>query len=114
MPFEGPIPVPDVQADHEARWRAEVVARTHQMEERLLTLGWCQGGLTNADGARCFVGSLYPVVDVRIPYCAIDRTICLVAQKLTGFEIVLWNDTPGRTKEDVLALIGRVRAEFGG
>lgn len=95
---------------------------------RLIAAGWCQGGFARCDAGGCkiddpaathfcIVGALR-AAGYRVTRGAPNRTLAaelLVSQAMTGLEIyavnlVLWNDRPGRTQEEVLALLDRALA----
>lgn len=83
--------------------------------EILRTSGWCQGEYENQDGAHCLMGAMRAATGVdRLClreyehnnfYAARDFLDWYVYQKLNYCGIVNFNDTDGRTVEEVLALL---------
>lgn len=65
--------------------------------------GWCQRSFTGPGGTRCLVGAL-------ISATTAPTSIHEVVQWI-GFadvdKAIVWNDTPGRTKEEVMELLER-------
>lgn len=62
----------------------------------LETVGWCQGEYVSPDGKCCLLGALDTLNAPNAAYEPIEARIG---------EIWIWNDTPGRTKEEVIALL---------
>src|SRR5712664_469512 len=83
MPFDGTQLSQTTQALIDGRRRIEA--------------GWIQGGMRSRDGV-CLVGSISSEPEAQ-----------RLLQLALGSDVIpaWWNDTPGRTKEDVLALYDR-------
>ncbi len=69
--------------------------------------GWCQGA-ANVNGRYCALGAIsQAAINVRKQYGLINEyyiaadTMDTFREHLGQFEIVVWNDTPGRKKEEV-------------
>lgn len=74
-------------------------------------LGWCQKAMSIKDGRRssvrvweypdevCLIGAIfYAAIEIK------DANLALGAiEKACGSKAASWNDTPGRTKEEVVA-----------
>ena len=87
----------------------------------LLEAGWCQGALARAGNNRevppesstavrfCLVGAIQRVWQPATPLWPLTVAInkALPGSTATSF----WNDTPGRTKAQVLALVDRAIAK---
>lgn len=80
---------------------------------RLVDIGWCQGALRKlaADGspvAYCLIGA---VSDGDLPLNEIEyEAIRRIARRICGLRVaptqcMRWNDTPGRTREEVVGVI---------
>jgi hypothetical protein len=86
MPFDGTQLSPVTQA---------LIAGRRRIEE-----GWCQGAMRTREGV-CAVGAIsYNPKAVEVLYRAFGGRS----------SIPRWNDTPGRSREDVLALYDRAIA----
>jgi hypothetical protein len=67
--------------------------------------GWCQYKLKDEEGKVCLIGSLL-AVDPSDASCI--RTLRALKQTLSGGyqdSMANWNDTPGRTEEEVIAFL---------
>src|SRR5258708_2082962 len=64
--------------------------------------GWIQGCFGSRDGPKCLVGSMLYMTKELSPYFWEART--RLGERTNG-NPVGWNDTPGRTKEQVIALL---------
>lgn len=66
--------------------------------------GWCQGRLENTRGMVCIVGALNKVID------SVDarNRAGIALTKALSYDPVKFNDTPGRTQEEVIALMEAV------
>lgn len=91
-----------------------IAALTHARDT--IEAGWCQGRgvLVRSHGgtAYCAVAAIAKASrsDSGFAICALLRAIPEAAPTPLGYEtksIVRWNDTPGRTKEEVLAVFDR-------
>lgn len=91
--------------------------------EILETRGWCQGRLCDAEGRLCAIGAVLET-DKRLirnlsTYCPdpYHRSMLYyeVRRELDGKMIneslQRWNDTPGRTKEEVTELFESIKVE---
>jgi hypothetical protein len=75
------------------------------VKDILLAEGWCQGELENANGEHCLLGACDKAfMPVPIRQAIFD--------KLGGCSIINWNDTPGRTLEEVVALLDEVASDY--
>ena len=103
------------------------VAQVLTEARKLIAQGWTQGAFYDGDdgsGCYCLAGA---VVTVSIPNLgALDAEACADSPGIRALSDCLgrrvysvyaldrlteWNDTPGRTQEDVLALIDRAIAK---
>lgn len=82
------MPLDDSQLDEVTKLLIEGRERIEQ--------GWCQYA-TRKDGAVCMVGAIYTTVDNT--YCDAVRRLQRVIDMV---DIVVWNDAPGRTQDEVL------------
>jgi hypothetical protein len=74
--------------------------------------GWTQKVAEDSQGRHCLVGALdYAARDLPGAVKTFDDALEAVQQRLPGGWVVNWNDTPGRTAEQVIALLRRVAAE---
>lgn len=75
--------------------------------------GWCQGVSRDERGAHCAAGAVWEACPGPGGY-----PVRLLTQirlgRVIGTQVVSWNDTPGRTAEEVIAALGRVAAGEGG
>ncbi len=84
--------------------------------------GWCQGALWNNSGEYCIYGALFhvhcgsPHGNVTSILAEARTSLCLAskAQPATPSGLVKWNNTPGRTKEEVLAAFDKAIARSMG
>ncbi len=73
--------------------------------------GWCQGVGTDRAGRRCAIGAISATFSDD-GHAAFDfRTAIYMANP--GFGIAQWNDTPGRTAQEVIALFEKVEYKLG-
>ena len=80
--------------------------------------GWCQGEFVNKKGACCMAGARNAVTignpqGTHSPYLKDGATRELALREAVNNELfdtwtVPWNDTPGRTKEEVLEVFDRI------
>lgn len=88
---------------------AVLTAAADLLEEK----GWTRKVAEDSQGRHCLVGALFQVIlnlppnNGSIYYDALEA----VQQRLPGGRVVNWNDNPGRTAEQVIALLRRVAAE---
>ncbi len=68
--------------------------------------GWCQGTFVNKNGCVCAGGAINRacIRDSHLLYDAFDSEIGTT-------NTFGWNDTPGRTKEEVLAVFDKIASE---
>lgn len=74
-------------------------ASTREAARRIEQYGWCQGSATGR--GLC----AWAAVRFTVPSSMFDSTIAALESRV-GMNLITWNDTPGRTKADVLALLG--------
>lgn len=103
---EAPVK-PELTEEQKALFRAAEYIRHN---------GWCQGGVQA--GARvCLVGSLYIGLGLKVSGCNILKIEPLlqkvqnVAEAHGICNLAEWNDAPGRTKEEVIALLEKAAAK---
>lgn len=89
-----------------------VLENLKSARETLLRDGWCQHEITNSEGQHCLIGTvLYTRGDIDL------NTMGSLLKILRDDGFVggpaHWNDTPGRTEQDVLKLLDKAirRAE---
>lgn len=82
----------------------------HYLEEH----GWIQNTLGHPGGPRCLLGAIFAVNhDHSITRSGLNRALGFSASHRTASHrtpFVAWNDEPGRTIEDVYALLDQVIA----
>lgn len=77
----------------------------------LIEKGWTQGLLArNKDGEGAFSDATEAVSFCAVGACVRSGVSCGHLKKLLGVDTTSWNDTPGRTKEEVLDLFDRAIA----
>ena len=101
----GEVPVRELEP-----WQEVCLAAARTLE----TLGWCQGTRKDRHGRMCAEAALFrdglpglpgrQIAEARA--VAFDR----IVRRLRD-SIPRWNDTPGRTKEEVIALLRDVAGE---
>lgn len=78
--------------------------------------GWCQGSWGLEDGRTCLDGALIRA-DLSFQMNWAMQNACDVAtvggRTYIFGERIVWNDTPGRTKEEVIALLEKVEYKLG-
>lgn len=82
-----------------------IVTKTLLMARDRIERGWCQGQAHAPHGV-CLLGALYDAPGEKARKMAVSRM--MIAIKNTGFaagSISEYNDVPGRTKEEILAII---------
>lgn len=69
--------------------------------------GWCQGAYSTSDGAHCVIGAIWAVSNAMGVRPAVwwDALHELARRTGTDEPLFMWNDKPGRTVEEVLALL---------
>lgn len=86
--------------------------------KRLLENGWCQhhyvnysGDFTNLKEEYCLVGAINHISSRNMVFSSDLINKFVEANNLTivkrNFTVTAWNDTPGRTKEEVLAALDK-------
>lgn len=82
--------------------------------------GWCQGFLTNSQGQHCLLGAMNQAhyndeVGDFHQFYELRQAVSAHIYNGTGdaSSITLWNDTPGRTREDVIELLRRAGEDSG-
>lgn len=65
--------------------------------ETLVRDGWCQGEFNHPDGRHCLLGAF--------PKDERDDIINVLGTVIGSYRVVRWNDTPGRTFEQVLTVL---------
>lgn len=74
-----------------------------EVRQLLIDEGWCQHASENNLGQHCLMGALN-IVDH-------DGKAYLYLYSLTNHDVCRWNDAPGRTFEEVIALLDKAIAE---
>ncbi len=86
---------------------AQVAADLRAAAELLRAEGWCQGSYGQAGGPRCMDGAILSVTAYPGPY---DRALSVMRPVLditATTPLAIWNDTPGRTLDEVLDALER-------
>ncbi len=73
--------------------------------------GWCQGRSEGPNGERCLVAAL-SVAGWRSTRMAWRRVFEAIRQEAGAPSLTDWNDTPGRTADEVIALLRQVATEL--
>ena len=73
--------------------------------------GWIRGTGVDDQGRHCLVAALSDAADSFPGGDAYWPALEAVQQRVPGGWVVRWNDAPGRTAEQVIALLRRVAAE---
>lgn len=75
--------------------------------------GWCQEVSEDAQGRHCIGGALVAVAGKRSGGSPVvfHAALYVLAKRVPGYTPSGWNDVPGRTAEEVIALLRRVAAE---
>lgn len=80
----------------------------------LVDVGWVQGDFSKSDSAQkcigyCAAGALYEITQNQAPQLTSParQLLGLTVESLGAEGLLHFNDTPGRTKEEVLALFDR-------
>ena len=98
MPGEVVPVTPPIKTIKLEPWRQLLLEAADILERR----GWCQKHLIDVRGRMCTVGAMTSVWDIEADW---DMSVVSEAQdeltKVVG-PLVEWNDTKGRTKEEVL------------
>lgn len=100
---EAPVK-PELTEEQKALFRAAEYIRHN---------GWCQG-IVQAGDRVCLVGSLYVGLGLKVSGCNILKIEPLfqkVAKAHGKYDLAEWNDAPGRTKEEVIALLEKAAAK---
>jgi len=72
--------------------------------------GWCQGQMFGPDDSVCAVGAIAEVTRADTDYDHYSEALEVAMSYVGGGPVSQWNDAPGRTKEDVIAML-RAAAE---
>lgn len=95
---------------------AQAVRYLLAMRWRLTTNGWTQGTFGIRDGKCCLVGAgrivASPYMASAVHTLAWDALHQLIQRDGGGRSAIGWNDVPGRTLDDVLALIDEAIASL--
>lgn len=67
------------------------------------THGWTQGVLVNGRGEFCILGAL-----ISNPQSYYSVSLSPIFEEIGVLSLSTWNDTPGRTVEEVLAVLDRL------
>jgi hypothetical protein len=78
----------------------EVAAHLMRAKRYIEEHGWCPFGPRDDIGAVCMVAALGADYGPRWPAL---RRLCEAAGESDGYSLARWNDTPGRTIEEVYA-----------
>lgn len=79
--------------------------------------GWCQNSMTSPSGQVCLEGALLRAYGVKfdhhtgasqMPPNAVFDVLMTIKNRLGGTRPFDWNDTPGRTKEEVVTKLRAV------
>ena len=73
----------------------------HRTADYIEHHGWCQRRTVNDKGEVCIIGALNCVITDKHTYYTAEAYL----RQKVGSRVVRWNDQPGRTKEEVLALL---------
>lgn len=68
--------------------------------------GWIQGRMKDGKGRVCLLGAISEVTNVVDPRYIRLRDAVLA--ELQSLPITVWNDSPGRTKDEVLAVLDNI------
>jgi len=71
--------------------------------QRLREVGWRQGAIGPEDGPHCMLGACRWVT--RYHVAAAGEAAYAAAYAAAGEAAIAWNDTPGRTAEEVIAAL---------
>lgn len=80
-----------------------------------LRRGWLQNAFRDDEGSFCLTGAMHADGNVPIEiYAIIARKLGVRSDSVNEMyqAFTFWNDTPGRTKEEVIDLLTEVRAEL--
>ena len=93
--------------------RQQIIRDLEGIEDVIRRQGWLQGMLGRPGGPRCIRGAIYEVIDGYALGCAdrVRRTVNAMGF-VSETALVRFNDTPGRTKDDVLARVQEAKATF--
>ncbi len=78
-------------------WRMTLLEAANKIE----TGGWCQGTIRR-DGCHCIMGALIAVAKSEF-----GKALDSLRTTIASDKIIIWNDTPGRTKEEVITALRR-------
>lgn len=96
---------------HNPNWKQPTEVELDEADQHLLQAadyinqyGWCQGTFKNEQGQVCIVGALGAVTQ-QYKSIHIYSQMRLKITKLIGCGATIWNDVPGRTKDEVVAML---------
>lgn len=72
--------------------------------EVIKTYGWVQRRSGNEETGFCLIGAVYHVYNNNNDYFIYNKVFCALHQAIHAFPST-WNDTPGRTKKEVIKLL---------
>ena len=73
--------------------------------QRLREVGWRQGGIGGKDGPHCMLGACMWVTRYHATDVAAFGAAYTAAYAAAYTTAIAWNDTPGRTTEEVIAAL---------
>ena len=92
---------------YDKRWELDEVGKVlDAAADYIEGYGWCQYKLEDGRGRACLMGALLRVWSdetIEHRYAVLDRLAGLLGRSVNS--IALWNDAPGRTKEEVIAAL---------
>ncbi len=87
---------------YDPRWTADPISRTlRRAADMIERQGWCQGQWADKHGRVCIMGALGDTESDPAAFCA----ACHRLSTHLGQRLSMWNDEPGRTKDEVLAML---------
>lgn len=88
-------------------WRQQLLEAANLLEKD----GWCQHTCKNALGERCILGALGEVIKPDLGAMGTYRWMTKKLHTFIDMAVTEWNDQPGRTKAEVLALLRQTAAK---
>ena len=80
------------------------------LEER----GWCQDEFQNKQGQMCMLGAMRVALWDKVIYPAHPAYgLACDATGMNGMKIAEWNDTPGRTQQEVISKLREAAQRIG-
>ena len=83
-----------------------------EIVDTILTKGWTQGMMFDRTGAVCLLGATACVGLENLGAFKYGAVVLDTIQKRTGPFVASWNDTEGRTVNDVLAMLHDCQIEL--